>query len=135
MSMISPRGAIRFITPWQVPTRSSGGPKSVRTVINRGGSLPGGALDRRNEAVEVVLHRLGDDAEPCGLRSAGRLRADRDRGEIELERRESLSCRGGGENDEVAVRRLLGAERNGAVERHEIRVVLAGEIRACAVRR
>src|SRR5947208_15046 len=35
MSMISTSGAMRFITPWQVPTKSSCTPKSVRNVMNR----------------------------------------------------------------------------------------------------
>ena len=36
MSMISTSGAIRFITPWHVPTKSSATPKSVRKVIGSG---------------------------------------------------------------------------------------------------
>ena len=36
MSMISASGAIRFITPWQVPTKSSCNPKSVRKVMKDG---------------------------------------------------------------------------------------------------
>ena len=36
MSMISASGAIRFITPWQVPTKSSWSPKSERNVITIG---------------------------------------------------------------------------------------------------
>ena len=40
MSMISVSGAIRLITPWQVPTKSSWSPKSVRKVMNTRGRLP-----------------------------------------------------------------------------------------------
>ena len=38
MSMISASGAIRLITPWQVPTKSSWSPKSVRNVITTAGA-------------------------------------------------------------------------------------------------
>jgi hypothetical protein len=34
MSMISASGAIRFMTPWHVPTKSSFSPKSLRNVMN-----------------------------------------------------------------------------------------------------
>ena len=35
-SMISVSGAMRLITPWQVPTKSSCSPKSVRNVMKAG---------------------------------------------------------------------------------------------------
>ncbi len=39
MSMISASGAMRFITPWQVPTKSSFRPKSLRNVMNTSRSV------------------------------------------------------------------------------------------------
>jgi hypothetical protein len=39
MSMICDFGAIRFITPWHVPTKSSFSPKSLRNVMNTARSV------------------------------------------------------------------------------------------------
>ena len=38
MSMICASGAMRFITPWHVPTKSSLSPKSLRNVMNTRGA-------------------------------------------------------------------------------------------------
>ena len=43
MSMICDSGAMRFITPWQVPTKSSFNPKSLRNVMNTSGSVTPGS--------------------------------------------------------------------------------------------
>jgi hypothetical protein len=57
MSMIWDSGAIRLITPWHVPTKSSWRPKSVRKVMNtgaaesRGSGDLGEAGDGRGEAL------------------------------------------------------------------------------------
>ena len=46
MSMICASGAIRFITPWHVPTKSSLSPKSLRNVMNtRGAYRASGGLE------------------------------------------------------------------------------------------
>src|SRR5512133_3002437 len=60
-----------------------------------------GPLDCRDEAVEIVRRRLGDDADASDLGCAGGLGADRDGGKVELKRRERMSGRGGREHDEV----------------------------------
>src|SRR5579864_4131719 len=100
MSMICASAAMRFITPWQVPTKSSSSPKSVRKVMNVPFiPVPGSSLsplasisptsrtwlrstqiraDGFDEAVEIVLGRDGDDLEAARLRLHGGLRADRD---------------------------------------------------------
>ncbi len=103
MSMISISGAIRFITPWHVPTKSSSSPKSVRKVTNTlSATLT--PLDGGDEAVEVVRLGLGGDSEAGGLRRPRRLRADRDGRDVRAELGEGAGRRAGREHDEVAVR-------------------------------
>src|SRR6266542_1824476 len=124
MSMISTSGAIRLITPWQVPTKSSWSPKSERKVISTRESLNGGACgacDGGDETVEVVRLRLRHHADPGGVGGARGLRADRDRRQVEPERAEGLSGRGRREYDQLARGRGIGPEQPCAVERHEVR--------------
>src|SRR6476659_868072 len=101
MSMISASGAIRLITPWQVPTKSSWSPKSDRNVITIGGTLRR-SLDRRppdglDQPVEIVRLSLGDDVDAGCLRGARRLGPDRDGGQLKPERGEGLGGRGRGQ--------------------------------------
>src|SRR2546429_8901849 len=79
MSMISASGAIRLITPWQDPTKSSCRPKSERNVMTTRGSLNAGGGDRRDESVEVVRLGLPNHLDPLASRSAGGLGRDLDR--------------------------------------------------------
>ena len=65
-------GAIRAITPWHVPTKSSWSPKSVRKQMTTRTSLRRRerAPDGGDEPVEVARRRLGDDREACRARRA-----------------------------------------------------------------
>ena len=78
MSMISASGAIRLITPWQVPTKSSWSPKSLRNVTNIRRRLTRGAQDGGGEAVRILGVCLGGDVEARVAGGACRLGADRD---------------------------------------------------------
>ncbi len=89
MSMTCASGAIRLITPWQVPTKSSWSPKSVRKVMNTAPSLRRArarARPRSTRPVEVVRLGLGDDVDARRARPPGRLRPDRDGGRRAAER-------------------------------------------------
>src|SRR5437867_7421698 len=82
MSMISAWGAIRFITPWHVPTKSSCSPKSLRNVMNTFPTLPtGDSRDGGDETVEVVRLGLREHAYPMALGDIGGLGPDRDGGD------------------------------------------------------
>src|SRR5580765_3728787 len=87
MSMICASGAIRLITPWQVPTKSSWRPKSERNEMNTAMKLPRFA-HCGNEAFEVGRRRLRLNSQPGGLGGGRRLRADGDDGNLASESRE-----------------------------------------------
>ena len=65
MSMICTSGAIRLITPWHVPTKSSVEPEvgeeRDEPVLHERDAT---TSDGRDEPVEVVGLRLGDDRQP-----------------------------------------------------------------------
>ena len=110
-SMICVSGAICLITPWQVPTKSSWSPKSLRKVTNTRGGY------RREQAGDVVRLRLGDNLDARVARGCRRLRPDADRRELDTEPPERPRRRGGGQHDEVALRRLGRLELARPVER------------------
>src|SRR6266498_3076110 len=88
MSMISTSGAIRFMTPWHVPTKSSRSPKSVRNVMKRTATArePNPPLrGRGDESGDVPRAGLRANVDPVGARGRGCLRADRDRRDVQLE--------------------------------------------------
>src|SRR5437762_1454634 len=87
MSRISASGAMRLITPWHVPTKSSRSPKSDRKVMNTGAML--NARGRRNgldQAVEIVTLGLGDHLQAVLACFTGGLGANRDRRDLKAER-------------------------------------------------
>ena len=53
MSMICASGAMRFMTPWHVPTKSSLSPKSLRNVMNTPRSVT--PLGRRGASVRFAV--------------------------------------------------------------------------------
>src|ERR671937_735664 len=91
MSMISASGAIRLITPWQVPTKSSWSPKSERNVMTKAPDRRRSPLtaghhgDGGDESVEIVRLGLGRERDTVDLGLAGRFRADRHRRNVETE--------------------------------------------------
>src|SRR5436305_13838080 len=87
MSMMSASGAMRLITPWHVPTKSSWSPKSDRKVMNTGAMLNArGRRDGLDQAVEIVALGLGDHLQAVLAGFTGGLGADRDRRDLEAER-------------------------------------------------
>src|SRR5262245_18063970 len=105
--MISTCGASRFITPSQVPTKSSWSPKSDRNVMTTAGSLNGGPSDGRDEALEGVLSGLLEHTCARGSGRPCRLGADRDGRHFESQRRERFGCGGRSQDDQIAGRRRL----------------------------
>src|ERR671925_2161685 len=85
MSMISASAAIRLITPWQAPTKSSWRPKSERKVIN-GRLTPEARLSRcrprhrLHETVQIVRRRLLHHLDAGGQGRTRRFGTDRDGG-------------------------------------------------------
>src|SRR5215468_8886822 len=73
-----------------------------------------GLRDGCDESVQVVGSCLDDDLHPVGLGLARRFGADRDRGNLETERRGRLRRRGGGQDDEISARVLRAREENPA---------------------
>src|SRR5438093_2259898 len=72
-SMISTSGAIDLITPWQVPTKSSWSPKSLRKVTNTRATLRAGSEHGFDQALEVVCLSLAHDSHAGFPRRGGRL--------------------------------------------------------------
>src|SRR5437764_11856682 len=78
MSRISASGAMRLITPWHVPTKSSRSPKSDRKVMNTGAMLNArGRRDGLDQAVEIVTLGLGDHLQAVLACFTGGLGANR----------------------------------------------------------
>ena len=119
MSMISASGAIRFITPWQMPTKSSWSPKSVRKVIehSRAATLtPPTAATRPSRSCAPPRRRPRGRPTLRRESSAARSRrpgAHPDRGE-------RPRGRAGGEHDEIALGRLVRPQEPRAVQRDEV---------------
>src|SRR5919201_394936 len=137
MSMIWASGAICFITPWHVPTKSSWKPKSDRNVMTTAGSLNGGLRglhDRGDEPVDVMGLRFGDDADPGSARRAACLGADRDRRQGKCEHSSGLRGRRRREHDQVALWGRFRAEEACAVQRHVVRVERLNEMATGALR-
>ncbi len=130
-SMIWASGAIRLITPWQVPTKSSCSPKSVRKEMNTRPSLRRGRVarsDGRDEPVDVVASppRATTRALPRGqprASSPGRSRPRASPSEPRRER-EPPTARRARPGRRPAVSR---AQRARPVERHEVGVELVHE--------
>src|SRR5918997_7024199 len=78
MWITSTSGAIRLITPWQVPAKSSSTPKSDRNVITATAtSSRGGTEDSSGQPVQVLRLRFGNHGQACVTRGCGRDRTDR----------------------------------------------------------
>ena len=132
MSMIPASGAIRLITPWQVPTKSSWSPKSERNVMNTGRpestSAPDGSPRQpparpATAAARPALECSSASAttsRPACARGARRLRPDRDDREPRREGRERPGGRGGREEVDVGGRKIRGPELARPVERDDI---------------
>ena len=78
---------------------------SARAAVLNCGPRNGG-----DEPVEVVRLGLFHDACACGLGGPGRLRPDRDGGQVEAECAEGLGRGGRRENNQIALRGRLGTE-------------------------
>src|SRR5438067_10316299 len=128
MSMISASGAIRLMTPWQVPTKSSCRPKSERKVMTTRGSLNAGGCDRGDEAVEIVRLSLADHLDPLGPCFSGGLGADRDRRPGNPKGSVGPRGRGRGQHEEIALRERVRPQRPGAVEDDRVGAELVGEV-------
>src|SRR6266545_785845 len=105
MSMISTSGQIRFITPWQVPTKSSCRPKSDRKVMNAGtpGRLTGGLLHGLHETAQVVRDGFGNDTDARSLGCARGFGANRDGRRRVREGAVGVGGGGRGEDDEIGL--------------------------------
>ena len=103
-SMICASGAIRLITPWQVPTKSSWSPKSVRKLTNTRRRLSPPAGRRRRASRPPRPPRRPPRAPPRRL--GPMLTAGSDAEPTECARR-----RGGREHHEIAVRERGGSAR------------------------
>ena len=128
MSITCASGAILVITPWQMPTKSSSSPKSVRKVMTTAGGYPATARTRLATSGDSASRRTRRPGAPRGRR---RLGPDRDDGNRRAERREHARRRAGREHDEVALEPR--GERPGPVEHDEVGVELLGEQRPCAL--
>src|SRR5436309_3927052 len=83
----------------------------------------------RDESVEVVALGLGDDLDAVGFGFAGRLRADRDTGNLETEGGERPRRRRGGEYHKVAFGRVGRAQLPRSVEDDGVGAERFGEVR------
>src|SRR5213075_3293570 len=106
MSTISTSGAIDLITPWQVPTKSSCRPKSLRKVTNMAATLSARREDGLDQTVEIVSASLFDDSHPGFSRCRGRRGTDRDSRDRDTELGVGPGGRRRGEHDQVALQRL-----------------------------
>ena len=115
----APPGAIRAITPWHVPTKSSCRPKSVRKVTTVIAASPSHrARQRRGQRGRASPPRPRR-SRPTERATPRRLRADRDRRRVSADAGVRAGRRAGGEHDDVALGRL-GREQPRAVERDEV---------------
>src|SRR6266498_769436 len=124
MSMISTSGAIRFMTPWHVPTKSSRSPKSVRNVMKRTATArePNPPLRGRRRRVR---------RRPACGRGRGCLRADRDRRDVQLEGGKRV---GGGrrrQEYEIALWRWVRPQPPGPVDGAKVCSELGDDQAAC----
>src|SRR5947208_1377247 len=130
--MICTSGAIVLMTPWQVPTKSSCRPKSLRNVRNTGPPTLSGRRDYGlDQSVEIVRGRLAHDAHAGGFCSGGRLRSDRDGRDRDPELRIRTRSGSRGEHHEVALERLCRPNGPRSVERDEVGVELLDQQTAC----
>src|SRR5205814_1894704 len=134
MSRISASGAMRLITPWHVPTKSSRSPKSDRKVMNTGAMLNArGRRDGLDQAVEIVTLGLGDHLQAVLACFTGGLGANRDRRDLKAERGKGPRCGRGREHNQVAFRRPLGAKRARAIEDDRVGVERFRQVRPCVL--
>src|SRR5256885_16120183 len=125
--MISTSGAIDWITPWQVPTKSSCRPKSLRKVTNMAATLSARREDGLDQTVKIVSTSLFDDSHPGFSRCRGRLGTDRDGRDRDPELPVGPGGRRRGEHDQVALQRLCRTHRPRPVEGDEVSAELVGE--------
>src|SRR4051812_10138914 len=108
------------MTPWQVPTKSSCSPKSLRNVTNTRATLSAGSEDGFDQAVEVMRVSLLHDSDTPFVCRRSRLRPDRHCRNREPELRVGAGGRRRGKHDEVAAKRVLRPDPPGSVESDEV---------------
>ena len=125
MSMTRASGAMRLMTPWHVPTKSSWSPKSVRKETNTRASLRRRerASDGGDQALDVARPASATTARPRA-RGSGRLRPDRHR-----RRRVPSAAKARAADGEARTTRSpsasgSGRSSHGAVERDDVRAEL-----------